>query len=108
MPRQGAPSGLRSWRWQGGLQYNPMAVAFFDFDKTLLSVNSAWLWVRRELRLGHVSRWQALRAGLWMARYQLGFLSLDDALREVIGSLSGVEVKAVQQRTADFYASELK
>ena len=68
------------------------AVAFFDFDNTLLSVNSAWLWVRRELRLGHVTRWQAIQAALWMVRYQLGFVSLDAALKRVIGALHGVEV----------------
>jgi HAD superfamily hydrolase (TIGR01490 family) len=85
-----------------------MAIAFFDFDNTLLSVNSAWLWVRRELRLGHLSRWEALRAGYWMARYELGFVSMEAALEKVISALSGVEVAPVRARTSDFYRSELR
>ena len=57
-----------------------MAVAFFDLDKTLLAVNSGTLWVRRELALGHITRMQALRASLWLARYHLGFVAMEDAL----------------------------
>ena len=57
-----------------------MSVAFFDLDKTLLAVNSATLWVRRELALGHITRVQALRASLWIARYHLGFVSMEDVL----------------------------
>ena len=32
-----------------------MGVAFFDLDKTLLAVNSATLWIRREVALGHIT-----------------------------------------------------
>ena len=85
-----------------------MAVAFFDFDRTLLSVNSAWLWVRRELRLGHLSRFQAAMAALWVARYQLGFLSLDTTLQEIIASLKGVEQRDIVERTRVFYEEELR
>ncbi len=40
-------------------------IAFFDVDKTVLSVNSASLWVRRELRLGNLGRLAAARAFVW-------------------------------------------
>ena len=36
--------------------------AFFDLDKTLISRNSATLWIRFELAAGRVTRWQALQA----------------------------------------------
>ena len=85
-----------------------MAIAFFDLDKTLLSLNSGSLWVRRELKLGHITRLQALRAAAWMIRYQMGFASLDDALRRAIGLLHGISESAVRQRTLDFYEQEVR
>jgi hypothetical protein len=41
-------------------------IAFFDVDKCVLSVNTATLWVRRELRAGNISTAQALRASFWV------------------------------------------
>jgi HAD superfamily hydrolase (TIGR01490 family) len=85
-----------------------MSVAFFDLDKTLLSVNSGTLWVRRELALGHISRMQALRASLWIARYHLGFVSMQDALLAAIAHLAGSSAQAVQQRTNAFYEEKVR
>ncbi|ADO71206.1 HAD family hydrolase [Stigmatella aurantiaca] len=85
-----------------------MSVAFFDLDKTLLAVNSASLWIRRELALGHITRWQALRASLWMARYHLGFVSMQDALRAAIGHLAGTEALPIQKRTTAFYEEQVR
>jgi HAD superfamily hydrolase (TIGR01490 family) len=80
-----------------------VAVAFFDLDKTLLAVNSGSLWVRRERALGHISRTQALRAGLWLTRYHLGFVSMEDALHKAISQLAGTDSRAIQERTTAFY-----
>jgi HAD superfamily hydrolase (TIGR01490 family) len=80
-----------------------MGVAFFDLDKTLLSVNSAALWVRRELALGHLTRLQALRASLWIARYHLGLVSMQDAVLVAIAQLAGTPVQPLLERTTAFY-----
>jgi HAD superfamily hydrolase (TIGR01490 family) len=80
-----------------------MAIAFFDLDKTLLAVNSGSLWIRRELALGHISRMQALRASLWLARYHLGFVSMKDALVQAISFLRGAREQHLRERTALFY-----
>jgi HAD superfamily hydrolase (TIGR01490 family) len=85
-----------------------MSVAFFDLDKTLLAVNSASLWIRRELALGHISRWQALGASLWMARYHLGFVSMQDALLAAIGHLAGTAVGPILERTTTFYEEQVR
>ncbi|SET50111.1 HAD family hydrolase [Stigmatella erecta] len=85
-----------------------MSVAFFDLDKTLLAVNSAALWIRRELALGHISRWQALGASVWMARYHLGFVSMQDALLAAIGHLAGTAVGPILERTTAFYEEQLR
>jgi HAD superfamily hydrolase (TIGR01490 family) len=80
-----------------------MAIAFFDLDKTLLAVNSGSLWIRRELALGHITRMQALRASMWLARYHMGFVSMQDALVQAISHLQGVGERPLRERTARFY-----
>ncbi len=84
------------------------AIAFFDFDETLIVGNSGRLWIRRELRQGHISRSQFFRAAVWMLRYRLGWASMDDALRTAIGSLRGQSEQTLRQRTRDFYETEVR
>lgn len=50
-----------------------MQIAFYDLDKTLLSINSAKLWGEVLWRNGKISSWQALAAGFWLTRYHLGW-----------------------------------
>jgi HAD superfamily hydrolase (TIGR01490 family) len=85
-----------------------MSVAFFDLDKTLLAVNSGTLWIRRELALGHITRLQALRASLWIARYHLGFVSMQDAVLAAISHLAGTPARAFQERTSLFYEEQVR
>lgn len=85
-----------------------MSVAFFDLDKTLLAVNSGTLWIRRELALGHLTRMQALRASLWIARYHLGFVSMQDAVRAAIAQLAGTPVQPLLERTTVFYEEQVR
>ncbi len=84
------------------------AIAFFDVDKTLLSVNSASLWVRRELAAGNLSRLQALRAGFWVTLYHLGFARMDDVLNEAVATLKGRVEREVIEHTLAFYRADVK
>ena len=84
------------------------AIAFFDFDETLIVGNSGNLWIRRELNAGHITTWQFLRAAVWMARYKLGWASMDDAIRTAIGSLRGLSERELRARTRAFYAEEVR
>ncbi len=85
-----------------------MPIAFFDLDLTVLARNSGALWVKAELRSGHISRWQALKAFGWLARYRLGFARLEDALLESIASLAGKLERDVVARTMAFYEAEVR
>lgn len=85
-----------------------MALAFFDLDRTLISENSGKLWVRSELRLGYLSRWQAVRAAVWLGRYHLGFGNLDSAVRAAIDSLRGTPECEIRERTLAFYEREVR
>lgn len=84
-----------------------MSIAFFDLDLTILSTNSGTLWVKKELREGHISRWQALRAAGWILRYQLGFGRLEQALEVAIASLKGKDEATMRQRTHGFWQEEV-
>lgn len=84
------------------------AIAFFDLDLTVLGRNSGSMWVKYELRDGHISRWQALKAAVWLTRYHLGFARLEDALLESIASLTGKAEAEVLARTMDFYEREVR
>jgi len=85
-----------------------MAVAFFDLDRTLLSVNSGALWVRAELRDGRISRWQATRAAVWLFGYHLGYTRMEALLGEAIGTLAEQTEAEVRERTRAFYAREVR
>ena len=85
-----------------------VAIAFFDFDRTLIANNSGALWLRRELRLGHISPLQGLRAAVWLMRYQLGFAELEDAIARAISTLAGSREQELRERTARFYESQVK
>lgn len=84
-----------------------MAIAFFDLDRTLITKNSASLWVKAELREGEISTWQALRAGTWLLRYRMGFANMEDAVRRAISALEGKEEAPIKARTFAFYDREI-
>lgn len=79
-------------------------IAFFDLDLTILSCNSATLWIKRELKLGFLSRTYYAKAAWWVALYQLGFANLERVIEEAIASLEGQSEAEIHQRTLDFWA----
>jgi HAD superfamily hydrolase (TIGR01490 family) len=83
-------------------------IAFFDVDKTVLSVNSAALWVRREFHAGNVTRWQAARAAGWLGLYHLGFARLDHVIVEAVRGLRGRVERDVIDRTMAFFKSDVQ
>ncbi len=83
------------------------AIAFFDVDKTLLSRNSAAMWVRRERRLGNLSLPQAVRGAFWAALYELGLIHADDLIRDAARTLKGRREQDVIDRTLEFWHAEV-
>ena len=82
--------------------------AFFDFDKTLICRNSANLWLRYELRDGHITKRQLVRAMGWLLRYRFGSSDLHHAFAESIATLKGTSEDDLRQRTALFYQTWLR
>src|SRR4051812_17780065 len=85
-----------------------MRIAFFDLDQTLISVNSARMWIRREVALGQLTKAQALRAATWLVRYELGFASVEDAVGRAIAALAGTRSQDIRERTNSFYDRQVR
>jgi HAD superfamily hydrolase (TIGR01490 family) len=85
-----------------------MRIAFFDLDQTLIAVNSARMWIRREVALGHITRGQALRAAAWLLQYELGFASVEEAVGRAIAALAGTRSADIRERTGSFYERQVR
>lgn len=83
-------------------------IAFFDLDKTVLAVNSGTLWVRREVALGFLSKRQAVRAMVWLARYTLGFASAEVMVAEAVSQIQHTSSAELRERTRRFFESEVR
>ena len=84
-----------------------MSIAFFDLDRTLIATSSATGWLRREIRLGHLRRRDALRGMGWIALYQLGFSRIEPAIRDAVATLEGQREDDIRQRSLDFWREEV-
>jgi HAD superfamily hydrolase (TIGR01490 family) len=84
------------------------AIAFFDLDKTLISRNSATLWIRAELAAGRVSTWQALHAFTYVLRYSLGFVAIEDTIRRSITVMAGQSEAPMRERADRFYDDSIR
>lgn len=78
-------------------------VAFFDLDRTILSLNSGRAWVSAEYRGGYISLSQLCKALWWLSRYKLGWAELEAPLRQAIRALTGTEERAMQERVSRFF-----
>lgn len=83
-------------------------IAFFDVDRTILSVNSASLWLRRELRGGHLSWRHALRGAAWLALYALGLARMERVIADALRVVAGHRAEDLAARTRSFYEDELR
>lgn len=83
------------------------AAAFFDLDGTLLTVNSGRLWMRRERRLGRISRWQQLQAVFYLIGYRFGLIDMRRAMRKALQTVRGLPEDTVRRWTEAWYAEQV-
>lgn len=84
-----------------------MSIAFFDLDRTLLAVNSASLWIQRELREGNLRRSDAFKAAAWVGLYHLGFGDIEQVIERAVGTLQGKAEAEVRDRSLRFFEEEV-
>ena len=63
--------------------------AFFDVDRTIVSVNTGRLFLRDLRRRGEISFFRALRALFWMAKYHLSLIDLQWVAARLAGEMTG-------------------
>lgn len=83
-------------------------IAFFDLDRTLISRNSATLWLRHEWEAGRIPAAQALRAATWVVRYGLGVADMHEPIRRAVAEIRGELEAEIRERTRRFYEGTVR
>ena len=83
------------------------AIAFFDLDKTVISINSARSWVQAEHREGRLGRRDLLRSAWGLGQYKLGRAQMDDVVRGAVTLLEGMRVDVFEERIERFWAQDV-
>ena len=81
----------------------PETVAFFDLDRTLISINSGFDYAMYELKQGRISWLQFLRATGWMSLYHLSLIDMPRVFGEAVRHYRGIHVDELREITADFF-----
>jgi HAD superfamily hydrolase (TIGR01490 family) len=82
--------------------------AFFDFDRTLIDINSGTLWMKYERRGGRVTRWQMFVASVFFLRYHLSLIDMEEAMTKALSTIIGVREEVIERRTRDWYDTEVR
>ena len=83
-------------------------LVFFDLDGTLFSYNSAYGWMKREFREGHITLWQAIRGWWWLLLYSIGVAKMDDAIRKAALVGRGQKETDMKERVRRFWEEEVR
>ncbi len=81
--------------------------AFFDMDKTLLSVSSATLWARHMRERGALPLGDLLRIVGALVRYKLGLLDMAETTRRFVLELAGQSEDLHEANTRRWVADQL-
>jgi len=82
--------------------------AFFDFDRTLIGVNSGALWIRSERRAGRLGRWQMMLASTYFLRYHLSLIDMKDAMTRAVSTMAGEREEVIAERTREWYHRDVR
>ena len=81
--------------------------AFFDLDRTLLTVNSGALWVARQRREGRLAGPEYLEALAYLLGYRLNVIDITAAVRRALMTIKGETESSLRQRTRSWYFQEV-
>ena len=81
--------------------------AFFDFDRTLIDVNSGLLYVQYERKHGRVSILGYMRVALWMVLYYLSIINMEKAYRAAMQNYCGLPGEPLRKSTRAWFEKEI-
>lgn len=85
------------------------AIAFFDLDKTLLSINSSKYWAFALRAQGRLTSRHILGALFWLTKYRFGWGQLDQKHIETLGkAFKGISADEMETYIQEHYLEELK
>jgi len=84
-----------------------VVAAFFDVDRTLLSVNSGEIWVRHLWRTGRLPLSEAARMLRWILQYRLGFLDFEAVTARAVQDYAGRDYAEVAAEVKAWFDAEL-
>ncbi len=85
-----------------------MPAAFFDMDRTLLTVNSGTRWMRFLRRRGEISRWAYVRALGWALQYKLSVLDIHTLSERLAADLVGKPEEDMVAKCTHWYETEIR
>ena len=85
-----------------------MIAALFDIDGTLIARNSAPMYMRHLRRTGQARRRDVARTLYYLARYKLGLLDIERALRVSMAWISGRVEELVQRDCEEWYGRAVR
>ncbi len=86
---------------------NHRTAAFFDLDRTLLTVNSGALWMKREHRLGRISNWMLLQGTFYLLAYKFDLVDMNRVTVKALHTVKGEYEPVVKRWTEQWYAEEV-
>lgn len=84
-----------------------MQAAFFDLDKTLITENSARLWMMRMYRQGRVGKLDIAAGSLFLLAYHMGIVDMKRATRKALATVIGVPEDEMQRETEVWFQEEV-
>ena len=82
--------------------------AFFDLDRTLISVNSGRLWISRERRLRRISLRQLAEATVMLVAYRLSLVDMDASMRKALSVYRGEREEVLAAWTREWFDAEVR
>ncbi len=82
--------------------------AFFDLDRTLLTVNSGALWVQRERRLKRITLRQVAEATMMLIAYRLSLVDIEASMRKALAVYRGEREETLARWTREWFDLEIK
>ena len=81
--------------------------AIFDLDRTLIDINSGWLYARYERRHKRISLWQLGESLFWLGLYHLSLTDIEEAYRRAVRYYKGIPEKEMRERVEEFFTHEV-
>ncbi len=82
--------------------------AFFDLDKTLITINSGKLWMECERKAGRLSVWNFAEALVYLLAYRFGIIDMDHAMQRAMKTIKGQNEDELRKRTHLWFENEVQ